>query len=85
MHKGLLCNASPFFRGAFEGHFVESTNQCLDLPEEDPAIFKYLQLWLYSDTILEGGEMPVDIPWTTLLDLYGGFLLIKYSGPRDIG
>ena len=50
---------------------MESANQCLDLPEEDPAIFKYLQWWLYSDSILEGGEMPVDISWTTLLDLYG--------------
>ena len=80
MHKGLLCNASPFFSGAFEGHFVESANQCLDLPEEDPAMFKYLQLWIYSDTILEGEEMPAEIPWKTLLDLYGGFPLWTILG-----
>ena len=85
MHKGLLCNASPFFSGAFEGHFTESANQCLDLPEEDPAMFEHLQLWLYSDTILEGEEMPIDIRWETLLDLYSGFLLMKHSRFRDIG
>ena len=80
MHKGLLCNASPFFSGAFEGHFVESANQCLNLPEEDPAVFKYLQLWLYSDSILEGEEMPAEISWKTLFDLYRGFPLWTILG-----
>lgn len=74
LHKGLLCNASPFFKAALEGKFVESTNQAIDMPEDDAVMFRYLQLWLYTDSLLEAGEKPSVVPWRTLIDIYGQYM-----------
>lgn len=71
LHKGLLCSASPFFRAALEGKFVESKTQAIDMPEEDVVMFRYLQMWLYTDSFLEGGEEASAVPWHTLINIYG--------------
>ena len=52
-------------------NFAEATSQTIDLPDEDPFVFKYLQLWLYTDSILEGEEDVKALDWSALLKIYG--------------
>ena len=48
IHKGVLCNVAPFFRVAIEGQFLEGIEQVLRLPEDNPTLFQYFQLWVYT-------------------------------------
>jgi len=70
MHKELLCNTAPYFRAAFEGHFIEGKQQLLELPSEDPGTFESFQLWAYTGSILKEGENTAGISWETLVGLY---------------
>ena len=69
VHKGLLCNASPYFRAALEGGFKEATTQTIEWPEETPGIIKEFLFWLYSGSLSE--EETSDRPrWNFLVNLY---------------
>ena len=71
VHKGLICNASAYFKAAFEGEFKEASEQLLDLPEERPQMFKRFLLWLYSGSIIESPKETCDkIHWKDLFGLY---------------
>ena len=70
MHKGVLCSIAPFFRAAFEGQFVEGTEQVLRLPEDDPNLFRYFQLWAYTKNFLEDGEILDTVEYKVLMDLH---------------
>ena len=70
MHKGVLCSIAPFFRAAFEGQFVEGTEQVLRLPEDDPTLFRYFQLWAYTKHIMEDGEALDTVKYEVLIDLH---------------
>lgn len=70
LHKGILCNVAPYFRAALEGHFRESVEQVLEMPEEDPTVFRSFQLWVYTKSILEEGENLDAVAWRLLIDLY---------------
>ena len=52
MHRGLLCNAAPYFKAAFNGNFTEAKSAVLELPEEDVVIFKRFQLWVYTNKLV---------------------------------
>ncbi|KAK3174361.1 hypothetical protein OEA41_001605 [Lepraria neglecta] len=43
MHKGLLCNAAPYFKAAFNGNFTEAKIAVLELPEEDVVMSLHLR------------------------------------------
>lgn len=45
-HRDQLYDASPVFKAAFEGRFRESSEQKMDLPEEDEDTFKSFVRWL---------------------------------------
>jgi hypothetical protein len=53
LHKSLITSSSSFFRSAFDGSFIESSNQHLSLPEDHPDVFEALCDWLYSRQIRE--------------------------------
>lgn len=40
LNKELLCDKIGFLRVAFQGRFKERTEKTIDLPEEDPELFK---------------------------------------------
>ena len=60
-HKNLLCNSAPFFRAALDGNFKEAQKQSIEMPEDDPEVFNYFQLWLYTGSILEEHETATDV------------------------
>jgi hypothetical protein len=37
---------------------------------EDPTLFEYFQIWLYSKEILTNDKVQGDIPWRVLVDLF---------------
>jgi hypothetical protein len=68
LHKNLISRSSDFFRSAFEGFFIESSQQKLRLPEEHPDVFEAFCDWLYSGDIHDpilytSNEIPSDLFW----------------------
>lgn len=70
MHKGLLCNLAPYFDAALKGNFKEAEEQRIEMPEEDVKVFKYFQLWAYTDCIIIESETEKDISSILLIKLY---------------
>lgn len=70
LHKGLLCNIAPYFDAALNGSFTEGEEQRIDMPEEDVEVFKYFQLWAYTDCILTESETEKDISSLLMIKLY---------------
>ncbi|KAK8166538.1 hypothetical protein IWX90DRAFT_433114 [Phyllosticta citrichinensis] len=56
VHETLLCSTSDFFKKALNGHWKESKDRLVSLPEEDPAIFKAYFEWLMLNTLLIGSR-----------------------------
>ena len=56
VHKGLLCDCSPFFERAFNGNFIEAENTCVELGEQEPEVFAIFQNWLYTRRIVTDQE-----------------------------
>ena len=48
MHKNLIYAATKFFRDALAGPVMEAQTGVVELPEEDPLVFKALIDWLYG-------------------------------------
>lgn len=70
IHKGLLCEASPYFRAALQDGFKEAQAQKIEWPEEDPRIVDIFQTWLYSRVIKFDAKPFDESAWFTLIDLY---------------
>ncbi|KAL8822219.1 MAG: hypothetical protein Q9191_007044, partial [Dirinaria sp. TL-2023a] len=71
IHKGVLCNASPFFRAALEGGFKETVEQTLELPEAAVDAFKLFQFWLYSRRFEKpSAYADTEETWTSFVQLY---------------
>ena len=70
MHKELLCEASTFFKAAFDGGFLEAKDRTVEMSEDDVVTFKHFQVWLYSNKIYSTDETENDIPWEVLTGLY---------------
>lgn len=41
LQTGLFCNTAAYFRAALDGNFKESQEQSIEMPENDPEVFKY--------------------------------------------
>ena len=54
VHMDILCRSSSFFESAFmgPGHFKETSEKSMTLPEDDPQAFDSLIQWLYSGKVL---------------------------------
>lgn len=61
VHQNLLCNASPVFQAALAGTFKESSDNSMDLPEEDVAAVNRLVQWLYTKRYQLGDLRPEKI------------------------
>ncbi|KAK0644242.1 BTB/POZ protein, partial [Cercophora newfieldiana] len=53
-HRAIVCPQSPFFDAALSGSFLESNEQKIDLPDDDPAIVKLLFEFFYTGTYQDG-------------------------------
>ena len=84
MHKGLLCNAAPYFKAAFDGNFTEAKCAVLELLEEDVVMFKRFQLWVYTDKLLEEGEGERSIEWGTLAGMCDPGVIYLHVHNRDV-
>ena len=47
VHKDVICEASEFFKAAFEGKFIES-HGIIRVPEQEVTTFKLFIRWVYS-------------------------------------
>ena len=70
LHRKILYNVTPYFEAAFEAGFVEAAEQVLELPEENPVMFKHFQLYVYTGHFLAKEESEADISRASLLGLY---------------
>ncbi|KAF2499688.1 hypothetical protein BU16DRAFT_524145 [Lophium mytilinum] len=52
VHKNLLTHWSPYFRGAFDGSFVEAETKSIALEDVQPWLFKIVMGWLYTQTLV---------------------------------
>jgi hypothetical protein len=50
--KALLCQSSGYFRAALEGGWRETTEQEIDLQDEDPEAFEMLIQYLYTGKVV---------------------------------
>ncbi|KAM0799093.1 hypothetical protein BDR22DRAFT_822703 [Usnea florida] len=48
IHRDQLCEASSFFKAAFEGDFLEGSEMRMSLPEEEGNTFDLFTQWLYN-------------------------------------
>lgn len=48
IHRDQLCEASSFFKAAFEGAFLEGSEMRMSLPEEEDHTFDLFIQWLYN-------------------------------------
>lgn len=81
LHKKILCDVAPYFKAAFEGGFVEATDQTLELPDEDSTMFEHFELWVYTGKFLANGESEANISWESLVGLY---IFGKIRGVPDL-
>lgn len=70
MHKKLLCDTSGFFRAALSGNFQESTNQAIEMVEDDPEVFCYFQYWAYTGVIEQKPHNRFEMSWRTIAGIY---------------
>ena len=60
IHQHLLCNASPFFKAAFQGEGTEQGQNSLCLPSVDYDTMNHVVPWLYSGHLSrEAGEVDI--------------------------
>ncbi|KAF2869009.1 hypothetical protein BDV95DRAFT_451769, partial [Massariosphaeria phaeospora] len=70
IHTHLLINASPFFRAALTGPFLESTSQSITLPDLHADTFALALSWLYTSHISPVPFKDGKPAYYTLLHLY---------------
>ncbi|CZT11833.1 uncharacterized protein RCO7_07477 [Rhynchosporium graminicola] len=49
LHEAVLCNASKFFKDAFQGGFSETLTKTTHLVEDDPAVFEKFVDYVYAN------------------------------------
>lgn len=69
IHKGLLSYVSSYFKAALNGNFKEATDGVIKLPDEDPAVFKRFNGWLYTH-VFDYKKEKADNDLTFLMELY---------------
>ena len=48
IHKEVICHYSDYFHAMFKGSFSEAETGVVDLPEDEVAVFKMFECWIYS-------------------------------------
>ncbi|KAL8990915.1 MAG: hypothetical protein Q9169_007996, partial [Polycauliona sp. 2 TL-2023] len=72
VHKGLICESSPFFKAAFTGEFKEEKSGSMLLDEDDPHLFGHVVQWLYHGKLKAHSNLETDTDneWEQLCRLY---------------
>ncbi|MCJ1315119.1 hypothetical protein MMC15_000435 [Xylographa vitiligo] len=70
IHKGLLCEASSYFKGALSRGFQEAQEKIVHLREDDVETFQRFHLWLYTGCVLDSDESLESLSPRPLIDLY---------------
>ncbi|KAF6240312.1 hypothetical protein HO173_001923 [Letharia columbiana] len=81
IHKKLLCDNSTYFHAAINGSFKEAKDQSIEMPEDDPGVFRHFQYWTYTGNIVpeaQGAQEAKTIQWNILTSLYA------FAEARDI-
>lgn len=55
VHRGLICYHSGFFRGALQGHFLESGEKVVTLPAFEAPAFRTFMRWMYTSRLCDPG------------------------------
>ncbi|KAL8788337.1 MAG: hypothetical protein Q9213_001734 [Squamulea squamosa] len=66
VHKGLICDASPFFEAAFTGRFKENSGS-ITLTEDNVNAFEHIVQWLYRRNLGTLSEGKVNKAKNTIL------------------
>ena len=48
IYKGVLVHYSDYFRNALKGCWKEGQDNIIELPDDDPEVFRVFQYWLFS-------------------------------------
>lgn len=67
VHKAFICYYSPFFDAAFNGKFIESQTQMVELDDVSPVAFGIFVNWLYTQRINMAGEERILITFLSSL------------------
>ena len=81
VHKGLICESSPFFRAAFTGGFQEHSG-LMTLEEDDPDIFGHIVQWLYRGKLETLSKVEVDTGFDYWMKLFQLYVLADKYGIR---
>ncbi|KAM0794026.1 hypothetical protein BDR22DRAFT_902504 [Usnea florida] len=84
IYQHLLCNASPFFKAAFQGEGTEQGQTSLCLPSVDHDTMNHVVPWLYSgDLSREAGEVDIRSLFWIAAQLNTFALTYELSGLTD--
>ena len=70
MDKFTICQHVPFFYAAFAGDFKEAKDLAMNLPDDEPGIFKVLLLWLYDGRSTTSLPTSITINYTARSKLF---------------
>ena len=78
IHEGVLRQKSTWFKNTLEtasGAKGDKNDRCdqpraIIIAEEDPAIFRRFNDWIYTQKLCTEAETPKDLSWTTIFDIY---------------
>ena len=78
MHEGVLRKLSAWFKDRLDTPSTGNEDQgelCdkpkgINLADEDPAIFRRFNEWVYTQKLSTEVETPKELPWSTIFDVY---------------
>ncbi|KAK0126587.1 hypothetical protein ONS95_008175 [Cadophora gregata] len=78
VHRDVICQASYFFRAAFQGVFKEAKDGSVHMPKDDPVTFKRFLAWTYA------GRLPESRGTTSQRLLYDLYILAEKLCMNDL-
>ena len=77
MHEGVLRQISAWFKDTLDKAPATDENgapfdqpKAIEVADEDPAIFKRFNEWVYTKNLCTEGETTMELPWSTVFDVY---------------
>ena len=78
IHEGVLRRLSAWFKNALDSIStdIEGQNEhceqpkTINLPDEDPEIFRGFNQWIYTQKLCTAPETPKELPWSTMFHIY---------------
>ncbi len=71
MHEGVLRKISAWFKNTLDAASTANDQpKTVDMADEDPAIFKRFNEWVYTQKLCTETEILKELPWSTIFDIY---------------